>query len=258
MAAQAGNTYFNRGRFPVGLLLRQPSSNMTTAFLDMTKNELEGHFEVTGRFYVIEGRAARYQCRDLLEIRRRGIGGALECDAVFVMMNPGSSKPAVEIEPVQLHQALMVATEPDRTQFQLMRLMGTQGWSRLKVLNLSDLREKSSSRFYGHFKDFERLEANDRHSIFSSSRQEQLHAGLSRKSGAPIFLAWGVHRKLKVLAQRALHALGTTEHRGLLHKNGEWAYRHPLPRSGATQRSWRHESHELLQAVAEQVSSKHC
>lgn len=257
MAGLGPSTNFNRGRCPEGLLPLKPPSKMTEFFLDVTKNELEDRFEVTGRFYVIKGKAAQYQCRDLLEIRRCGVGGALECDAVFIMMNPGSSEPAVEIEPVQLHRAVMVATKPDRTQFQLMRLMGMQGWSRLKVLNLSDLRETSSSVFYGRFKDFEHLEANDGHSIFSSSRQEQLHAGLRRKSGAPVFLAWGVHRKLKGLAQWALHALSTTEHLGLSHKNGEWAYRHPLPQNGAAQKKWRGEAHAALQAfVVDRVGSK--
>lgn len=221
---------------------------MTETFLDMGQTELERYFDVTGRFYAIEGKVSRYLCRDLLEIRRRRPAGVLECDAVFIMMNPGSSEPMVEVDTLALRQAAMVATKPDTTQYQLMRLMGVLGWHWVKVLNLSDLRERSSEVFYQRFKEFENLEEHEGHSIFSTTREADLAAGLCRKSGAPVVLAWGVNPALRGLAQSALQALNRTVVLGLLHGNGEWAYRHPLPRTSAAQRQWRHDALELLQA----------
>ncbi|WP_162247144.1 DUF1643 domain-containing protein [Rhizobacter sp. Root404] len=221
---------------------------MTESFLDMGQRELGPYFDVSGRFYAIEGRFSRYLCRDLLEIRRRRPDVALECDAVFIMMNPGSSEPVVEVEPVELRRAAIVATKPDITQYQLMRLMGVLDWSFIKVLNLSDLRERKSALFYKRFRAFEKQEEQDGHSIFSRNRRADLEAGLTRKSGAPVVLAWGVNPALRGLAKSALLGLNPSVALGLLHDNGEWAYRHPLPRNRAAQRLWRREALEMLQA----------
>lgn len=222
---------------------------MNDFFLSMGAAALRGHFEVTGRFYVIQGQADSYECRDVLEIHIRGAPIRSACDAVFVMMNPGGSSPLVDAGSLPFTQAAFVAAQPDRTQYQLMRIMGTQGWARVRVLNLSDLREKSSSVFYERFKRFESLEANDSHSIFSACRREHLLIALSRKAGAPVFLAWGVNPKLKDLSQKALQALSGVDVLGLPHQNGNWAYRHPLPRNNTALNQWSRDTYELLQAA---------
>jgi hypothetical protein len=166
---------------------------------------------------------------------------------VFIMMNPGSSKPLVEVAPVELRDAALVPTKPDRTQYQLMRLMGVQGWERVKVLNLSDLRVPRSQDFFKRVKAFEDQEGHDGHSIFSKARHE-LVSGLGRQPGGPIMAAWGVDPALKQLAKMALQALSSASILGLRHDNGEWAYRHSLPQTTSAQERWRREALDMLRA----------
>jgi len=58
----------------------------------------------------------------------------LRPDAVFIMMNPGSSKPLVEVNnhfPATSLNKLaisLVPTKPDTTQYQVMRLMHYRWW----------------------------------------------------------------------------------------------------------------------------------
>lgn len=97
---------------------------MNDGYLNMPPRELDGHFQVEARFYEFKSKGATYSCRDLLEIHLRKSSSAFEADAVFVMMNPGKSKPVEAVDSVELSDAKLVPTKPDSTQYQLMRLMG--------------------------------------------------------------------------------------------------------------------------------------
>lgn len=219
----------------------------------MPPRELDGHFRVEARFYEFRGKSATYPCRDLLEIHRRRTGSAFEADAVFIMMNPGKSKPVEDVDSAELRDAKLVPTMPDSTQYQLMRLMGMQGWTRVKVLNLSDLRESASQKFFKRAREFEDREGHDGHSVFSATRRAELTSALCRRTAAPVVVAWGVNRALRALATNALRALSEVPFLGFRHEMGEWAFRHPLPRNALAQERWRNDIVARLQG-GEQLS----
>lgn len=217
-------------------------------FLNQLPGQLDAAFDVTGRFYSHIGGAETYKCRDLLEIRRRDAGACVEADAVFIMMNPGSSHPLGGDAEVELSDARLVPTKPDTTQYQLMRLMSAMGWQRVKVLNLSDLRVTRSADFFERVQEFEARESHDGHSLFAKSRRHELAPALSRRSDAPIVAAWGVDKALQKLAVAAQKALPSMPVLGLRHQNGPWAYRHPLPQTAGAQIQWRRDALLVLRA----------
>jgi len=204
--------------------------------------ELKDEFDVTGHFYRIRLRGrAPVACRSVLEIARRGARRA-KADAVFVMMNPGSSAPLAGTEPeiamrdIGALPVAMVPAKPDTTQYQLMRVMRSQGWNRVRVLNISDLREPSSAVFVERFGALEpRYPA---HSVFAPARAAELAAKLERKRGAPIVCAWGVSAALDPLIARCLAALDGQGLVGLRKPDTADKYFHPLPPVQSGQRQW--------------------
>lgn len=216
-------------------------------YLNQLPSQLDAQFDVTGRFYSHKG-IQTYKCRDLLEIRRRQASACIEADAVFIMMNPGSSHPLGAEAEVELPYARLVPTKPDTTQYQLMRLMLAMGWERVKVLNLSDLRVTRSADFLKRVQEFKARESHDGHSLFAKSRRHELAPALTRRSGAPIVAAWGVGKALQELAVAAQKALASTRVLGLRHENGPWAYRHPLPQTASKQSQWRRDALLMLRA----------
>lgn len=207
--------------------------------LNLTGTELGQRYQVRGRFYSLKGKAKVYFCRDVLELHRDEVQQTA-CDAIFVMMNPGSSK-LLDVMDTDVNIATMLPTKPDTTQYQLMRLMEVLRWKRVRVLNLSDLRNARSADFYNDVSAFENREGQAEHSIFSAARRMELTTALVRKSGAPVFAAWGVGRPLEDLARRALASLNAMKvvPVGLSHRHGSWAFRHPLPKGQAPQQQWR-------------------
>lgn len=220
--------------------------------LQMRDKELAPYFAVHGRFYEINGKDAPYLCRDVLEITRVANADTELCDAIFVMMNPGGSKPHQPVTPSTLDAASMVLAKPDKTQYQLMRLMEAFQWSYVRVLNLSDLREPKSMKLPVLLNRFQEDKSHDGHSVFSSSRKAELPHLLTRKPAALVFAAWGVSRKLKELADLALtamHAQGATKILGLPHQSSRnGAYYHPLPRKAAQQKKWCEDAFALIDA----------
>lgn len=184
---------------------------------------LDQKYTVTARF------DGRY--RPVLEISLESGRSPASVNALVVMMNPGSSipKPGFELE------VGMVPTLPDPTQYQVMRLMERCDWSRVRILNLSDIRDANSENFRERMKqDGEDIS----HSIFSPSRTDELRAALDRRAGAPIIAAWGCHSALKPLATLALSAMKGNRVLGKLGARGEWRYWHPLLRNAKLQRQW--------------------
>ncbi len=181
-------------------------------------------------------------CRRVLNIHRKDHEQAELPDAVVIMMNPGGSKPHddnVINEPVK--------TCPDKTQNQVMRLMNKFQWNFVRVINLSDLREAKSRRFY-------RLIRPDRdlsHSIFHETRRPELRQALTRRAGGPILLAWGVASRLRPLIDLAKDGLKeilgcanvdeVSMHPdlvGLRHPRTDWGFYHPLPWMQVRQQKW--------------------
>ncbi|MEN8255736.1 MAG: hypothetical protein ABFR33_09745, partial [Verrucomicrobiota bacterium] len=118
--------------------------------------ELKKRFTCYGHFYelvMMDGERAR--CRSVLEIVDTSIPqeipsdiSGMEPDVVVIMMNPGSSHPKDiyhidgEIEYPQSNGSMrkeLVLTQPDNTQYQVMRVAVAKGWRHIRVLNLSDL-----------------------------------------------------------------------------------------------------------------------
>lgn len=190
--------------------MAQPTKQALTteipACLSLSKAQLTQRYSATGRFYQVESKSMPhkpFRCREMLEIFRPGSAG-LECDAVFVMMNPGGSQPLEASGPTSLEEATLVLTRPDDTQYQLMRLMEAFGWEHVRVLNLSDVREAESTDLPALLSRFSRDHKHDGHSVFSATRQAGLAPLLMRKLNSPVILAWGVSPKLKNLAEQAL------------------------------------------------------
>jgi hypothetical protein len=209
---------------------------------------LNSTYRVVGHFY--DARLASGKlipCRSLLEIIgfARGDSRRGQPDAVFIMMNPGCSRPLDSVPAVVSAKAIsaapkrLVATQPDTTQYQVMRVMSHLGLRHVRVINLSDLRETQSQRFVAIVESLERDDKFIGHSIFSLSRQPELEAALKRKRKAPLVCAWGVGNGLAPLIARCVEAVGSDNAAaGLLKPSTKDRYYHPLPKTQAAQRAW--------------------
>ena len=223
---------------------------MTSEFLPAA--ELKNLYSVMGHFYDISlNNKVRLKCRSSLEILSREIAGNFSGvsrglpDAVFIMMNPGSSR-TVETSPSSIRDVgaisdckTFVQTRPDTTQYQVMRVMTRLGWQHVRVLNLSDLREPKSSVFATTFRSIELNYGYTAHSLFSPIRTQELTVELRRKVDAPLICAWGVSPKLNSLicvAAPVLRDAGIC--RGLLKVGTSDRYFHPLPTLQTDKVAW--------------------
>ncbi len=179
----------------------------------ITARQLRERFAAFGHFYELPSGAEAVRCRSVLELLSHARAAALDekrrglPDAVFVMMNPGSSRP--------LHSGgwdggvpsrtskRLVPARPDTTQYQVMRVMARMHWEHVRVINLSDLYESQSSEFVRRYPGL----GHAAHSIFAAERRSELAQELQRQDGAPLVLAWGVHARLAPLIAQALPVL---------------------------------------------------
>lgn len=215
--------------------------------------QLKQTYGVFGHFYTVELASGEViACRSVLEIIGHDLTpadhdelSAYRPDAVFIMMNPGSSKPLIEVRnhiraaAIRSLPISLVPTRPDTTQYQVMRVMHLRGWQHVRVLNLSDLRSPQSTAF---IRTFERLENDDEfdgHSIFSDDREAELSLKLPRRARTPLVLAWGISGKLTPLVERCMARLpGTRRVFGLREPGSTNKYRHPLPSLQRDKQRW--------------------
>lgn len=228
--------------------------------------ELKQDFGIYGHFYSVELASKEViNCRSVLEIIHHDDTPGddlsqvsdLQPDAVFIMMNPGSSKPLTDVNNFITEKEIgklpisLVPTRPDTTQYQVMRLMHYRNWRHVRVLNLSDLRSPKSPIF---IKMFQRLEAESNyqsHSIFAKTRTDELAHKLGDSKKTPLVLAWGVSDKLTPLIERCLARIPTSRKTfGLLAADTTNKYRHPLPSLQKEQRLW---VDRIVQQFEEQV-----
>jgi len=215
--------------------------------------ELKQAYGVFGHFYsVVLASKEVIDCRSVLEIAEnsRTSNGYEQLsqrqpDAVFIMMNPGSSKPLVEtdnrLHARSIHKLAisLVPTRPDTTQYQVMRLMHFLGWGHVRVLNLSDIRSPKSAEFIKRFQRLEMESKFEAHSIFAESRREELSRKFPRSTRVPMVLAWGISDHLTPLIDRCMSRLvGRRNLRGVLEPGTTKKYRHPLPSLQKAQRHW--------------------
>ncbi len=215
--------------------------------------ELKLNYGVYGHFYSVElDRGEVIHCRSVLEIASHSRApadcselSAMRPDAVFIMMNPGSSKPLVEVDNQIRSRSIsslsisLVPTKPDTTQYQVMRLMHVRGWEHVRVLNLSDLRNAKSAEFVKLYRRLEEEWNYESHSIFTDAREEELSWKLPRSRTIPLVLAWGISDKLTPLIDRCLSRLPRLNKIvGLLEPGTANKYRHPLPSLQKDQQHW--------------------
>ena len=214
-------------------------------------DELKCKFSVFGHFYSVQVAPKRVvECRSVLEIvdtdhapKKMDDLSHRKPDAVFIMMNPGSSRPLVEvnnrIHAKAIHELpiSLVPTKPDTTQYQVMRIMHYCEWQHVRVLNLSDLRCSKSGEFFKQFKGLEEELSFDAHSVFSDRRKDELASKLI--DGISVIRAWGVSPHLDPLIDRCLARLIKTKTvRGLMKEGATGKYLHPLPSLQTQQVEW--------------------
>jgi hypothetical protein len=203
--------------------------------------ELKKEFDVFGHFYSLKTPTETYLCRSSLEIIKKGISldspTTAKADAIFVMMNPGSSRPLNNPDELVVMESNisklkieLVPTKPDTTQYQLMRVMLIKNWNHVRVINLSDLRDPKSGSFIKLSSQYAQINQSDSHSIFSNFRSNELIRKLDKKDTAPTVLAWGVSDDLDPLIEKAVAKLKNHQHiSGLKKDETDNKYYHPLP-----------------------------
>jgi len=203
--------------------------------------ELKKTFRCYGHFYRLHVEGIEPQlCRSVLEITslpREAVGAGTDpnelfCnsgatrnlpDAVVIMMNPGSSRPIEDGDTDSLltmplpagFQKPLVLTQPDNTQYQIMRIMVSKHWKHVRVLNISDLRDPKSPSFIARTQKLAALPGGPKasggagaaHSLFSKVRKDEREQMLRRKPGAPFILGWGQDAGLIPLAKQCLSCI---------------------------------------------------
>lgn len=204
--------------------------------------KLKGKFDVFGHFYSVHVAPKKVvECRSVLEIvkseyapKKATAISNRKPDAVFIMMNPGSSRPLTEavnrIHAKTIHGLVtsLVPTKPDTTQYQVMRLMHYCEWRHVRILNLSDLRCPKSGVFFKQYKGLEDDLSFDAHSVFSDRRTDELASKLI--DGVPVIRAWGLSAALDPLIDRCIPKLARAKTVwGLMKEGTTNKYLHPLP-----------------------------
>ena len=199
----------------------------------MKADGLKKIFRCYGHFYRLHVEGVEpLLCRSVLEITslpREAVGAGSDAkdlfsnsgavrnlpDAVVIMMNPGSSRPIEDGDTDSLltmplpagFQKPLVLTQPDNTQYQIMRIMVSRDWKHVRVLNISDLRDPKSPSFIAKTKVLAGLPGGNAHSLFSKVRKSEREQMLRRKPGAPFILGWGQDAGLIPLAKQCLSCI---------------------------------------------------
>ena len=217
--------------------------------MQIPAEELKQQYSVFGHFYSIRlDPGEQIDCGSVLEIASGHFQSndllSDPVDAVFIMMNPGSSRPlggevqVVSADDISKINVSLVPAKPDTTQYQVMRLMHRFGWQHVRVLNLSDIRQPKSSQFFQMAQDLERM-GFDGHSIFSGSRQGELKKTLHLKVKASVICAWGVSPMLTTLATQCIGRLSRNSAViGLRKLDVALGFYHPLPTLQAAKEQW--------------------
>ena len=215
--------------------------------------ELKNRYDVFGHFYSVEFSRNKFvECRSVLEIveqaqnpDKMSVLSKRKPDAVFIMMNPGSSRPLVDVKNRIAADELpelpisLVPTKPDTTQYQVMRLMHHCEWRHVRVLNLSDLRCSKSGRFFKQFKGLEDETSFDSHSVFSIRRKNELALKMTNDKTIAVICAWGVSAELDPLIERCTSRITQNKTiKGLLKAGTTNKFLHPLPSLQTQKMAW--------------------
>jgi hypothetical protein len=220
--------------------------------------ELKQIYDVYGHFYDLKIGSTVFKCRSILEIVKKDIAvdNRKPLDAVVVMMNPGSSKPldkdykpgVFSLDEIYSPGWIkdIIPTRPDNAQYQMMRLMEFKKWQYVRVLNLSDLRNGNSGKFYDDFSRVAKIDTTNPHSIFHHKRKKELKKCLNVKPGAPVILGWGNEGFLIPLAQAALHSLETFMVAGVSKSDNPYFFSYPSPYLKEQKLQWLNKISKML------------
>lgn len=216
-------------------------------------DQLKKKYTVYGSFYNLLLSSKEYlPCRNRLEIFA-GLWTSrptnIQPDALFIMMNPGSSAPLEmnikppdypidEVKNANEVPLNWVSAKPDITQYQVMRVMTAKGWKFVRVLNLSDIREPKSPAFNAILKQMSAKEPFDLHSIFSKYRFIERKNAFKLKKGAPIVLAWGKDKFLIDLAKKGFDSGNLGSAQGIVCDEKGLLYSHASPTLQVHKEQW--------------------
>ncbi|NLK94542.1 MAG: hypothetical protein GX275_05035 [Clostridiales bacterium] len=212
-------------------------------------NELKKKYMVYGEFYNLKySDGLEIKCRKLLEIINKDyveeINMRDNLDAVFIMMNPGMSRPLddnvkqplvreKDILNNEIVNIPLVEAKPDSTQYQIMRVMEIKRWKHVRIINLSDIREPKSKIFY----DFVRKTDNNLHSIFDKRRAHELKQCISNRENK-IIAAWGKDKSLDKLINLAISSELINERIGVNSSDDKKHYSHGSPLLDTQKKQW--------------------
>lgn len=182
-------------------------------------------------------------------------GGLLSLpDAVVIMMNPGSSRPIAEGDTDSLltmplpedFKKPLVLTQPDNTQYQIMRIASSKGWTHVRVLNISDIRDPKSPSFIAKTRALDGISGGPgasggtgaAHTLFSETRKKERAQMFQRKDGAPFILGWGQDPGLIPLAGQCLACLEGERIITVPAGNDPVLTAHPSPMLQAKKEQW--------------------
>ena len=162
------------------------------------------------------------------------------------MMNPGSSRPIEEGDTDRLltmplsseFKKPLLLTQPDNTQYQLMRIMASEGWNHIRILNISDLRDPKSPSFIARTQALQILPEGEIHSLFSKVRKTERKQMLRCKAGAPFILGWGQDPGLIPLATQCLQCIKGEHIVTLPSENNPILTAHPSPMMQKKKEEW--------------------
>jgi hypothetical protein len=217
--------------------------------------ELKKRFVCFGHFYeLVLMNGERVKCRSVLEIVDTTLVpeslsdiSLMQPDVVVIMMNPGSSHPKdiyhidEEIEYPQSGGSMrknLVLTQPDNTQYQVMRVAAHKGWKHIRVLNLSDLRDPKSGSFLQKVESLSEVMGGHTHSLFCSERVDECAHSTTRKNNTPILLGWGQDLGLVPLAEQCMRRIGGQPVRTVPSDVHPLLNAHPSPMLQAKKLQW--------------------
>lgn len=206
-------------------------------------NNYNNTFDVKGSFYCLDiPNLRRVKCRNLLEISRKEYKGGV--DAIFIMMNPGSSKPLEKLNKEICYNwdefilnrghslTNLVKTLPDKVHLYTMEIMDIKRWNKVQIVNLSDIRESSSKNFKKEYRKVIKC-INDESlksitSIFNSYRNEK---NILSNPNIKIISCWGMNNP-KYITKVAVDFLKNKKITpiGIKSKNDGYAYLKPIGR----------------------------
>lgn len=211
--------------------------------------ELKKKYKVYGEFYTLKySNGLSKECRKLLEIISNDYVKEINMkgnpDVVFIMMNPGASRPLsdrvkqplVSEEDIinnEIEDVPLVEAKPDNTQYQIMKIMEIEKWKHVRIINLSDVREPKSKIFY----DFVKETDNNLHSIFDKRRKHELEQCINNKENK-IIAAWGKNKSLDKLIDLAISSELINNRIGVNSSCDKRHYSHASPPIDSLKKQW--------------------